>query len=230
MSRTIRMLGALFCVAIASGSLATAQARFEVLKQDVLAGASGLRVMTIRDNDIAQCYTLFMTEPALSTEAARPTAAPVDPAQQESIRRIREAAENYDRQVAALNAQFEAKVGRPPRDTWDNLSGWPYTFTSVVQYELDRARIANEYERALQSEIPSSAPFATSAPGMKTGSWQDLAEAVRRGVANPAPATQQTIADPGGLGPLLEAGFQRLTEAPRLAASGPTPCESGSNR
>jgi hypothetical protein len=65
---------------------------------------------------------------------------------------------------------------------------------------------------------------------MKTGNWQDLAEAVRRAVANPAPATQQTILDPGGLGTLLESGFQRLIEAPRLAASGPTPCDAGTSR
>jgi hypothetical protein len=109
-----------------------------------------------------------------------------------------------------------------------HLSGWPYTFTAVVQYELDRTKIANEYAQALQRDVPTSAPFATAAPGMKTGSWEDLAEAIRRSLSNPNPATEKTFADPGGLGTLLESGIQRLIEAPRLAASGPTPCDSGS--
>jgi len=66
---------------------------------------------------------------------------------------------------------------------------------------------------------------------MKTGKWQDLGEAVRRAIANPAPATERTFLSPDGLASIIESGFKRILQAPRLAVSGPVSCDSGtSNR
>jgi hypothetical protein len=59
---------------------------------------------------------------------------------------------------------------------------------------------------------------------MRTGAWEDLAEATRRAVTNPDPGTMQTLADPGGLNSQLASWFRQLSEAPRLSATGPVPC------
>jgi hypothetical protein len=217
------------CAIATTGQIAIAQGRLEVLAQQSIPGVSGLRVVTIRDNQLAACYTVFIMEPSATSDAgAQIEEQPVDTAEQESIRVIREASEHYDQQLADLNANFEAKVGRPPLQTWNNTVGWPYTFTAVVQYELDRAKIAEQYQRVLQTQIPTAAPFATAAPGMKTGNWQDLAEAVRRAIAAPTPATQRTFIDQGGLTSLIDSGFKRMIETPRMAAAGPTFCDTPS--
>jgi len=108
-----------------AGSIAAAQARFEVLTRDSIDQVSGLRVVTIRDNQLAACYTVFIMESAGPGEVVTSAATPEAIAEQDSVLRIREAAERYDRQVAELNAEFEARVGRPPIQTGTTSSGGP---------------------------------------------------------------------------------------------------------
>jgi hypothetical protein len=59
---------------------------------------------------------------------------------------------------------------------------------------------------------------------MKTGSWEDAAEAIRRAVTNPDPGQFKTLADPDGFNSQLTSILQHVADAPRLAASGPAPC------
>src|SRR5262245_17407457 len=123
---------------VAPVALAAAQAPLEVIRQEPVADVPGLRILTIRDNQLGACYSLFVMEPASSGEAVLSTATPVETPEQESARRVREMTDEYQYQLDSLNADFQRSVGRPPRETWNNLVGWPYTFTSVVQYELER--------------------------------------------------------------------------------------------
>lgn len=50
-----------------------AQARFQVLTQDGIAEVSGLRIATIRDNQLSACFTLFIMEPQPAAETVEPT-------------------------------------------------------------------------------------------------------------------------------------------------------------
>lgn len=209
------------CVAAESGRT-DAQARFEVLTQETITEVSGLRVVTIRDKRLEACYTLFIMEPSASPPVVAPAATQDDESRQQSVDRMRDAAEKHDRAIADLNAQFEARVGRS-HEAWltsPDTGG----ATEAQKYELERMRIDEEYERTLRREVPGSYPWKTLRPGMRTGGWEDAAEAMRRSITNPDPTQARTLADPGGLNSILEAGFQRLLEAPRLAATGPASC------
>jgi hypothetical protein len=85
-------------------------------------------------------------------------------------------------------------------------------------------RVDTEYDGVLRTLIPGSYPAASATPGMRTGSWEDAAEATRRSLANPDPAPLKTLADPGGLNSQLASLSQQLSSTPRLSASGPVPC------
>jgi hypothetical protein len=204
----------------------SAQSRFQALKQDTIAEVAGLRIITVRDTLLNSCYTLFMMEALPPADTGAPPA-PIDDARQQSIQRLRDAGARHDREVGQLKAQFEAKTGLTPEmarvpgiAVAKNVSLADY----LVRYEVERTKVDGEYESVLRAEIPGSLPGASSTPGMKTGAWEDLAEATRRAVANPDPGTMKTLADPVGLNNQLASWFQHLSEAPRLAASGPVPC------
>lgn len=186
-----------------------AQDRFRVLEQNVIAGVSGLRIVTVRDNQLAQCYTLFIMEPPAAFDIV-PAPAPADDVADESVQRIREAAARRDRQLADLKAKAERS------GFWD-----PFV---VARYETDRRKIEGEYDQVLQAEIPGRYPWATYFPGMRNGGWEDAAGAMRRAIVDPDPASTETTADQFTL---LEESLARVLEAPQVAASGPVSCVTG---
>jgi hypothetical protein len=192
----------------------SAQSRFEALKQDTIPEVAGLRVITVRDTLLNSCYTVFMMDPAAPADVGA-LLPPIDDARQESIQRLRDAGARHDRQVGELQTQFENKTGLTPEmaripglAVAKNVSLGDY----LARYEVARMRVDGEYESVLRAEIPSSFPAASATPGMRTGAWEDAAEATRRAVANPDPGTMKTFTD------------LRLSEGPRLAATGPVPC------
>jgi len=203
----------------------SSQNRFEALKQDTIPEVPGLRIITVRDTLLDTCYTLFMSEPS-SVDIGVP-APPIDDERQQAIQRLRDAAERHDREVGDLKAQFESKTGLTPEmarvpglAVAKNISLADY----LVRYETERLRVDTEYDGVLRTLIPGSYPAASATPGMRTGSWEDAAEATRRSLANPDPATFKTLADPGGLNSQLASLSQQLSSTPRLSASGPVPC------
>jgi hypothetical protein len=222
------------CLAMLCGALLltapslSAQNRFEALKQETVPGVGGLRIVTVRDTLLDACYTLFMTEPPSTADNAAPPP-PIDDAQQQSIQRLRDAAALHDEQVVALRTQFESRTGLTPEmaripglAVARNVSLADY----LVRYEAERMRVDGLFQSAIRAEIPGSLPPASATPGMKTGAWEDLAEATRRAITNPDPAPMQTLADPGGFNNQLASWIQQLSEAPRLSATGPVPCSA----
>src|SRR4051812_1085874 len=205
-----------------------AQSRFEALTQETITHASGLRIVTVRDNALGTCYTLFIMEPAGGApQPSQATAPPVEEHSQQSIQRLRDAADKHDRQAAELKTQFEAKTGMTPATA--RIPGLAVKRNvslgdSLVRYEVERMRIDGEYESVLRAEVPGSYPSATASPGMRTGAWEDAAEATRRAIANPDPTPMKTFADPAGVNSQLASWFERVADAPRLAAAGPMAC------
>jgi hypothetical protein len=90
------------------------------------------------------------------------------------------------------------------------------------EYESERFRIDDEYQRALRKEIPESYPWASATPGMRSGGWEDPANATRRALVDPDPTSaMKTLADQISR---LDQLVMRLIEVPRLTASGPGAC------
>jgi hypothetical protein len=206
-------------------SLLSAQNRFEALKQDMIPGVAGLRVITVRDTVLDACYTLFVTEPASAPVYAQ--APPIDSEQQQAIQRLRDAAALHDEQVSQLKAQFANRTGLTPEEARipglavaRNISLADY----LVRYEAERMRVDGLFQSTLRAEIPGSLPPTSATPGMRTGAWEDLAEATRRAITNADPAPMQTLADPGGFNSQLASWFQQLSNTPRMSATGPVPC------
>jgi hypothetical protein len=196
------------------GTPVSAQARFDVLTQHVVPEISGLRVVTIRDTQLSECYALFIMEsaaPSAAPDAAAPTTTRADEAAQESLRRIQEAAEKRDRQLAELQATVKAPTQ------------YPNDFPSVMrQHETARMKIEEEYERALRAELPGTSPWSSSVPGVRTGGSEELGNAMRRAVLDPDPTAPMKVV--AGQLARLDALLTRLIEEPRLAVSGPAKC------
>lgn len=187
--------------------------------------AAGLRITVVRDNQLSSCFALFTLDPPATPPAPEIVTppSPADAARQRSIERIREAADRRDLQLSELNAEFTRRAGRP----YDSLtSNANYAVDPVLlgNYEQDRRKINEAYEDALRTEIPGSYPYAVPYPGMRTGAWEDAANAIRRAVVDPDPASaMKTMA---GQFARIDEALRRLNEAPRLAVSGPFACGS----
>lgn len=192
-----------------SGTALSAQARFRVLAQNAIGEVSGLRIVTIRDNQLSACYTLFIMEPSAPLDAM-PVPMPVDDVTAQSVQRIRDAAEARDRQLVELRAR--ASRAAP----WDSVA--------AARYEAERQKIEDAYEQVLRAEIPGSYPWATPVPGMRAGGWEDAANAMRRAIVDPDPTSAMKTATVQFA--RLDALLRRLIEAPRLAAAGPFTCDA----
>jgi hypothetical protein len=201
------------------GTTLSAQNRFDVLAQDAIADVSGLRIVTIRDNQLAACYTLFIMEQTAAPEVILPEPVLSDDVARQSVQRIREAGERRDRQLAELKARFDRAARPYQAGDAAILNG-----IEARRYEEERIKIENAYERVLRTEIPSSYPYAALSPGMRTGGFEEQANAIRRALLDPDPtSTMKTLAPQ-----LTQLGAQlkQLIEAPRLTASGPVACSA----
>jgi hypothetical protein len=185
---------------------AVAQDRFSIGTESVITDASGLRVLTVRDNQSSQCYTLFMTDSPAG--AAVPEPAAPDPLEQ-SVQRIREAAVRRDTQLAKLTTRRNSDIhsGAMPR----------------YEDEVERRRIEDEFQRVLQAEIPSYA-WPSTIPGTRSGGWDETtANIQRRAMLDPEPsATMRAMMNQLAR---LEDLLGRMVQSQRMAASGPVPCQ-----
>lgn len=181
-----------------------AQARFQVLEQQIVAEVSGLRIVTVRDQQRSECYTLFIMEPpAVVNGDLAPPAAEEDP----SVQRIRAATEWRDQQLAELRAQVDR-------------SGWWDAF-AVGRYEMTRQQVENAYQLMLREEIPGSYSWSSYFPGMPNGGWEDAANAMRRAIVDPRPESTATLNSQLAR---LDSTIGQLLNAPQVAASGPVGC------
>jgi hypothetical protein len=217
MRRIIAICSSVLCALVVTAASVSAQGRFAALTQETITQVPGLRIVTIRDNQLALCYTLFVFEPVPAplppAQLSNPT--PPSPADVENANKrelVRAAGEKRDRQLD------EARTRINPGQSAFNLA----------QFELARRPIENEFESTIAPLLPGSYAWESTAAGGRTGGWESVAEAMRRSMANADPATGRTFSDTGGLSPQLAAMFERMIAGPRLAASGPVACAPAS--
>jgi hypothetical protein len=119
------------CVMVAGATSVQAQARFEALTRDVLPVLPGLEIVTIRDNALQVCYTLFMmTAPSAAPAQAQIPPPSVQDAEAERDRRLSELTADLDR------TQTTATPGTIPPDR--------------LRYEWEAMKAQSELERVLR--------------------------------------------------------------------------------
>jgi len=120
-----------------------------------------------------------------------------------------------------LGPEFTKRAGRP-YDTLTSNANYAVDPVLLGNYEQDRHKINESYENVLRTEIPGSYPYAVPIPGMRTGGWEDAANAIRRAMLDPDPSSaMKTIASQFAR---IDEALRRLSEVPRLAVSGPFAC------
>lgn len=198
-------IGASLLVVIAASPV-YAQARFELLTRDTVAAVSGLQILTIRDSRLSACYTVFVFAP-LSTVPTEPSPSAEAIARAEVLRQIRDATAKREQQLSDLRS----RIGGQDRDPIRNQR-------NVVEFEAARKQIQDDYERVIGPLIGGGFPWSTPIFLGRTGNSEDTAEAIRR-------ALMVSDSDPGGLSSQTVSLLQRMIDAPKLAVSGPTPCD-----
>jgi hypothetical protein len=184
-----------------------AQTRFDLLSADAVPAVQGLNVYTIRDNQLAVCYSVFIADSADATASNLPVPEPPPPtpAQLEQARvaqALKDAVATYGRQLADLQKQ--------------NFLMWS------VEYVTAQERIRDEYEQSVRRVLPTVYPSAQVAPGYPTSTWDEMNAAVRRAIAEgEAP---NVAADRAGIDERIEYLLRRATASARLAVTGPTAC------
>jgi hypothetical protein len=208
------ILAATTIAGLGMAAAATAQARFEVLGGDVVQGLNGMTVYTIRDNRMAQCFTLFVTDgergaTPLPLAIPPPEPTPEQLAKIDTAQTLRDARAERDRQILALRS----------RTTF-----W------VNDYGFERERIDQEYAEAVREVLPGLHPWATIAPGWPTSSPQETDAAVSRAITEGDVVAASLSRAP--LEDRLSAFLERadVARAPRVAVSGPSPCGQNHGR
>ena len=215
------------CLAVIVGfsTFLSAQSRFQVLSQDSMNDAGGLRVTVIRDTQLSSCFVVFSTESPVTPpvpELYTPPS-PGEVARQEAIQRMGQAAIRRNQQLADLNANFERRAGIP-YTAWTSNTTYAVDPVLLGNYQQDLQRINQEYENVLLSIVPGTYPYAAPVPGMRTGGLEDAASALRLALLDPNPTeTMRTITNQFAR---IDDALKRLNAAPRLAATGPIPCSS----
>jgi hypothetical protein len=178
------------------------QGRFQVESRDVLAQSS-LVIYTIRDSQLATCYTLFVLEPPPPPPVLTATE-PAPPNRAEEARAAR------NEQLAALRVRVDA------RTAGDRVM-------RAIEDETARKKIEDEFDRAIRGvPMMSTLPWTAPLPGMQTSGTQYQAESTRRATVDPT--GDRVTADSNDR---LERWLMQAAQAPRIAATGPVPCKPG---
>lgn len=207
--RALKVASALIVALFFLATTVDAQNTFEVISQGAVGSTTGLRAMTIRDNSMSACYTLFIVQS--SAGPATFPGMPSDDATAQSIERVRALAAARDKQLAEIDARINNRVGKEA-----------LALPTEPAYEQERLRVDLEYQRALRREIPESYPWASLLPGTRSGGLEDAANATRRATVDPDPTSvMKTLASQFAVQVDL---LRLLIEAPRITASGPFAC------
>jgi len=197
-------------VYVACTVAAAAQARFDLLASDTVGGIKGLTAYTVRDNQTASCYTVFVldAEKGAVSNGAKPSLSP--PLNGDQIRTV---------QTAHTLRELRAERDRQVMD----LRGRAFTMWTI-DYDMAREHIEEEYERAVGALLPEVYPSAQVAPGLRTTSRDALDTAVGRAIAEGDAITAALAgasADERVLGLLERIEAARLS---RLAVSSAVRC------
>ena len=161
---------------------------------------SSLVIYTIRDSQLATCYTLFVVEP--------PPAPVLTAAEPAPLNNFEQARAARDEQLAALRVRVAARTAS------DRVM-------RAIEDEAARKRIEDEFDRTIRGvPMMSTLPWAAPLPGMQTDGSQYQAEATRRATIDPT--SRRTTVDSSDR---LENWIMQTAQAPRIAATGPVPCK-----
>jgi hypothetical protein len=189
------------CALILAAPIVLTQGRFQVESRDVLSQSS-LVIYSIRDSQLATCYTLFVVE---SLPPVAPVMTSTEPTASDDVAQARAA---RNEQLAALRVRVAAQ------SRFDQVS-------HAYENEVARRKIEDAYDYAIRGvPMMSTLPSASLQPGLQTGGYQYQAEEIRRGTVDPT--TDRTIADSNQR---LESWLMQTVQAPRIAAAGPVPCK-----
>jgi hypothetical protein len=194
--------GAAACCIALSAPEASAQARFDVLSGESVAAVTGLKVYTIRDNQITSCYSVFVLDgPAFPLAEAAPPPAPELAEKTRVAQALKDAMAARERRVAELQQR---------RLTW------------AITYGNERERIQAEYEQTVRGVLPGLYPSAQVAPGWPTTTPQELNAAVQRAIADAeASAAAETSFK---IQERIEYLLRQATASAKLAVTGPVSC------
>jgi hypothetical protein len=115
---------------IACATSIGAQVRFEALTREPVAGAPGLEVVTIRDQALMVCYTVFVIDGAPPGQIA-----PSEPAT------FDDAVAQRDRRLSDLSSEFERSLSTAVPGTLG---------PNVLKFEWEGQKAQSDYERALR--------------------------------------------------------------------------------
>jgi hypothetical protein len=175
------------------------QGRFQVESRDVLSQSS-LVIYTIRDNQLMTCYTLFIVEPPPA-----PVVTATEPATSDDGEEARAA---RDQQLAALKVRVDA------RTAGDRVM-------RAIEDEAARQKIEDDFDRAMSGVPEQSIPsWTVPLPGMQTGVRPYEAAANRRAPIDSARDRATVVSSDR-----LEHWLMQAAQAPRIAATGPVPCQ-----
>jgi hypothetical protein len=145
----------LWCAILAAAPAPQAQARFEAVGRDAVAGGPGLEIITIRDNASNTCYALFTTAAVGGVDLSTIDPAAVQGAAAERDRRLADLAHGLEHSLAtAVPAILGANV---LKYEWEGQKAQA-DFEHVVRtQELDRLVV-------LMKQIVDASRFAVSGP------------------------------------------------------------------
>lgn len=158
MTRSHRMMGIGVGAALMAGASLHAQARFEALTHDQVAGAPGLEIVTVRDQALKVCYTLFVIDGAPPGQGAL-----VEPV-------VDDAVAQRDRRLSDLSAEYERSLSTATPGTLG---------PNVLKFEWEGQKAQSDYERAVRERelariearlIASARKLAVSGPSPCAGS------------------------------------------------------------
>jgi len=125
-------MGAL-CVLLAANATLQAQARFDSVAREAVAEVPGLEVVSLRDQALGNCYTLFLFQP----RSPAPVAAPVDSAALDA------AVAERDRRLDALSADLQRLVETQRVVTTPN----------PLRYHFDGEKVLADFEYLVREAI-----------------------------------------------------------------------------
>src|SRR5215472_2499577 len=233
MSRRLpRISAACFAAIVGFTTSLSAQNRFQVVSQDAMNDAGGLRVTVVRDTQLGSCFAVFSMDsggaPPPPVAEVVPPPSPAELARQEAILRIRDAAATRDAQLYDLNREFERRAGR----SYNSLTSLNNTYAVdpvlLGAYQQNLQKINEQYENTLRSIVPGTFPWAAPVPGMRTGGLEDAASVMNLALLNPDPsANSRTMSNQ--IARTKTALNQRPT-ARRLAASERSPARNAKTK
>ena len=145
-SRNVRgRLAVAIVIAFAfAAGVASAQARFEVLDQTAITGATRLRLITLRDNMLKGCYLVFVADaPGEPDRAPRVELMDIPDAATARDRRLADLLHGFDHEVGAIPGTI---IPNPMKYDWQAQSAQFEFALNVLAHEF--ARLEQQIERA----------------------------------------------------------------------------------